>query len=290
MAEATYYSVVRYVPDPLREEQINVGVVAMTADGSTVAVRFERSLDRARSLGRSANLGFLRELRTNLEALAARQSDRQLALAAPDRRGRLMITMEGKPRLDLGLLRDVSGSWANSVQFSEPRGSLEVDPDRLAEDIYRRLVAPSAEPRVRARDRRWIVAQAVSSLETHIAVSHGLARESVIRRNRAIEGVVEQHTFELVLEREDVRHAAHAISFEVDDQADLSREVDAAAWLLEDTRRARPNLPLALLAVGGSDSPAFGRARHICDQLTAHLVPVAQFDSWASAAIRELTL
>lgn len=162
MSDVTYYSIIRYVPDDVRGEQVNIGAVALRADGSRAVVRFDRDLSRPRALARRADLTFLREFRQSLEDIADEQAGDQLVLAGG---AGLALRIDGKPRLDAEFLRNVARRWQNSLQFTEPRGSLESDPQQLLDEVFRRYVAPPTErPRRRARDRRWVVAHASSVL------------------------------------------------------------------------------------------------------------------------------
>lgn len=112
--------------------------------------------------------------------------------------------------------------------------------------------------------------------------------EEVLRRNRELEGAVEPHTFELVLEPDDVRHAVHALSLELEDPETVRREIDSTAWLLEDTRRARPKLPLTVVTVRNDGQPELERTERICVALGANLVLADRVEDWASSAVRDL--
>jgi hypothetical protein len=291
MSTATYYSIIRYVPDPVRGEQVNIGALAVHGDGTFASVRFDRRFDRARSLGRGADVGFLRDFRDDLEELATEQSTAQLPLPARGQRA-VAVTIEGKPRLDLDFLKFVSERWANSIQFTEPRASLEPDAERLLDEVFTRYV--SADPtagRRRGRDRRWIVSRAAALLEKEVAGRLPAQQATtVVRRNRELEGAIEPHVFELVLEHQEIRHAAHAISFEGGDKDSLKRDVESTAWLLDDTRKARPNLPLSVLVIERTGSPEMHRAEHICQALDVRFVRTSQVEEWAARAAQELVL
>ena len=45
------YSVIRYVPDPLREEHINIGVIVVAEDGSFADCRFLSNWEKAKKFG-----------------------------------------------------------------------------------------------------------------------------------------------------------------------------------------------------------------------------------------------
>lgn len=291
MTPVTYYSIVRYLPDEIRGEQMNIGAVVLAEDGSFAGAKFDPGLQRAKSLGRGADVSFLRQLKDAFEELVAEQGAGQLPLAA-EATPRLVVTIEGKPRLDVNLLRYLSEKWVHSIQITEPRASLEPDPLRLLDDVFRRYVRPeSTGVRRQVRDRRWIVSRAAQLLE--VLVQERFPQEpagEIVRRRRPLDGVVERHTFELVLERHEVRRAAQALSFEGEDRRSLSREIESVAWAIDDTRKAQPRLPIALLAIELEGSPEFQRAEHICRSLEATFVPSRQLENWATSAVRELAL
>lgn len=102
--------------------------------------------------------------------------------------------------------------------------------------------------------------------------------------------MVERHTFELALARDQALHAVRALSFESDDKRAIAREIESVAWSVDDIRKVRPQLPMTVLALEAKDSPAFARAEHIRHGLSANFIPSARIDDWASGAITELVL
>lgn len=280
----TYYSIVRYLPDDIRGEQLNVGVIALTEDGTFAGSRFDPSLQRARSLARGADVGFIRALRDTFHDILTTQLGSQLPLVT-NVRGREQ-TLEGKPRLDVSLLRHLARQWANSIQLSEPRASLEPDPQRLLDEIFRRYVVPTATAEhKRPHDRRWLVSRAAEVLQALAYERFTDASQDIVRRKYVLDGFVERHTFELALTRNDAVHAVCALSFESDDQRSVSREIESVAWSIDDTRKATPRLPISVLAVDVNHSPAFDRAEHICNGLNATFVPSSRIEDWANGAM-----
>jgi hypothetical protein len=285
----TYYSIIKYVPDAIREEHVNVGVIAVRSDGSGIAVRFD-ALQRAKSIGRRTDVVFLNEFQRSLKGLASEQATDQMALVTTTTPGEA-LTLEGRPRLDVDFIRKVADKWRNTIQFSEPRASLEPDPEQLADDVFRRYVGQGQRQKTRARDRRWIVSRAAESLESVVAKRVQSADASlIVRRNRNVEGAVETHTFELVLEPRELRHAAHAISLEAEDRDQVDREIEAAAWQLDDTRRGRPDLPLSLLVVEGASASRLERVAHLCRAFETRLVRSGEVTDWAGRTVQEALL
>lgn len=108
----SYYCIVRYVPNPLIEEFVNVGVV--TFGEGQVYVRFARDLQRAQQFG-GRDVGFIREAETWLTAVAKAQLARETRLGA-------------------SLLRPLAEEWANTIQLSRPRAAV-LDPRELLDEV-----------------------------------------------------------------------------------------------------------------------------------------------------------
>lgn len=127
------YWVVRYVPDPVREEFVNVGVIA--GDGDDWAFRPVKNLQRASRIGGSATetRHFLHRIQSAVDA------QRESATA---------LINDPRERMGEGLLRDLQTRLNGIVQLSAPRviraetaaaaadfayGLMVVDPDATAQ-------------------------------------------------------------------------------------------------------------------------------------------------------------
>ncbi len=119
------YSVIQYVPNPIANERINIGVLAF--DDINVRVHFVRNWDRARYLGRE-NIDYLKDF-----AQRMRKSAESGLLFPGDEDN-------GTPRHER--LERIAQSWMNSIQFTEPRGSLKAL-DKVIDDAVKKfLVEP----------------------------------------------------------------------------------------------------------------------------------------------------
>lgn len=124
----------RYMPDVVKGEFINVGIVFVQADfggaGSLYAdVRFTSDYSRVRCLDPDADVEMLRQLEADI-------------------RQRLKVP----PKKRAELLRQIQDSLSNTIQISEPKACLTSDPahelDRLAKSYLerkRRAVAHNAD-------------------------------------------------------------------------------------------------------------------------------------------------
>jgi len=109
---ASRYSVIRYVPNPISEESINVGVAVF--GGGPPIFRFVADWNRARR--------FSGEATEFIERFARQISDRQIGI------------FEDSGIWDEEQLRKVLGHWHNSIQFTAPRASLK-EPEELIEEV-----------------------------------------------------------------------------------------------------------------------------------------------------------
>ncbi len=135
------FFLVRYVPDPVKGEFVNIGVVLREAAREGTAapearVRFTRDWARVRCLDADADLGLLEAFEGEIEA--------RLKLGARD----------VKP-----VLAQMEDSFSNSLQISEPRACLaETLPAEMLDLLMALYVDPQREKRSRARTGRAAIA------------------------------------------------------------------------------------------------------------------------------------
>ena len=124
------FSLIRYVPDPVKGEFANIGVVlrAVGQDG-TATVRFTRNWSRVRCLDPGADVEML-------EALEAEIADRL--------RGGVNERVLAKPVLEV-----LEDSLSNSVQITPLRGALAESLPAEMELLLRMYVEPSKAPAAR---------------------------------------------------------------------------------------------------------------------------------------------
>ncbi|HTV09123.1 MAG TPA: DUF3037 domain-containing protein [Candidatus Aquilonibacter sp.] len=134
MAErvACEFSLIRYVPDVVKGEFANIGVVLREAgDAEGAAVRFTRDWSRVRCLDPNADV----ELLESLEAEIAERL-----------RAGLVARLNAKPILEL-----LEDTLSNSVQLTEMRGTLAESMAAEMEQLMRMYVEPLKAPAVRRK-------------------------------------------------------------------------------------------------------------------------------------------
>jgi hypothetical protein len=120
------FSLIRYVPDVVKGEFANIGVVLREA-GSDAVVRFTRDWSRVRCLDAEADIGLLESLETEIAE-------------------RLRAGLELKPVLVV-----LEDTLSNSVQMTEMRGTLAESLPAEMELLLRMYVEPLKAPGVRRR-------------------------------------------------------------------------------------------------------------------------------------------
>jgi hypothetical protein len=258
------YSVLQYLPDPLADERINIGIVAW--DQSSVRVRFLRDWKRVQCFGGDQNTTFIKQVcdRFVMEASRSKGDD-----------------TEGAPKW----LKNALESWEHCLQFTAPRGSL-VDADAFMTAMTPTFLkepdeAPEAMRDAR-RDRRKAVRIAAAAVREVVeSVIPEMANE-VVSTRAAVQGKHERHEFDVVLNANDPSAAMSALSFEVGTEKALGRQVDATAWLIEDVKRGRPKFPVGVFLIPPlALSASYERAKLLFPQLKAEIVMEDKLPVWA---------
>jgi hypothetical protein len=256
------YVVVQYLPDPITDERINIGVAAF--DDTSLHVRFLHDWRRVAAFS-GRDIKFLRQFAAQLEDASSDKLP-------------LWPNAEADARL---LLEQAPQRWINSIQMTAPRASTKSARD-LVEDVSRRFL--------RTQDRRWLAARAEDKVVTALAdVGHaGYAR--YVQRNREIQGGIEPHNVDLLVGNGRPISLALALSFERQDFRSVQRDYGAAAWTIEDIKRRQPDVPIAVLMlppVKGT-SKTYGQAVHVFEELDARPVPEPELEDWAHDVARDV--
>jgi DUF3037 family protein len=106
------FSVIRYVPDPVKEEFVNIGLIFI--DNDSVTVRFTTNWDRVRNFDKSADIEMLKALEDEL---------------------RQRLSQGGK--YQEGAFADLQDRCSNALQFTERKACLCTDAGRELESLAR---------------------------------------------------------------------------------------------------------------------------------------------------------
>lgn len=259
------YSVVQFVPDPITDERINVGVIAW--DGEKIVSRFIDNWRRVQSFG-GGNLSFLRDFSRQFQMLTSPQ---------------LRLALGDNEALDARRLESIIGKWDHGIQFTEPHGSTK-NADALLADMASTFLRESAfrEPAARHRTRR--TAASIAAKVLFDMVQHRIDDDAsnFVKRNAIIEGSREQHKFDVVLANGKAFAAVHALSFEANEPERLEQAVNATCWLITDVRRKHREMPIGIFVLPpNGPSPTYDRARELFPALRGEIIPENRMQAWA---------
>lgn len=274
---ASFYTIVRYVPDPIADERTNIGVIVF-GEGQ-VRSRFITNWQRAQSLG-GEDLSFLKSFGRLVQQAASAQKP-----LLPD-----------IPSWSEEVVKRIAGRWHNSIQISEPRGSLK-SPDALLKEVTDLYLRLNTRPRKTGsyQTKRTAVTRGRRSIAAAVERRFGPgAAEGLLQGNKSVPGKFDQHAFDIVLKNGTYLLAAQGLSFQLPDPSSIDTEIEVTAWAIDDVHKQYPTLPLAVLAVPPlSHSSKFDRAEKIFRGLGAELITVWGDDAltdWAAARVDALDI
>ena len=268
------YTVIQYTPAPITDERINVGVI--TWDEGEIHCRFLRNWRRVRSFA-GINPKFLEDFAKKFQTL----SSRQLRFALGDAAG-----------IDALRLEDMIGRWENSIQFTAPRGSLS-NAKALLVEVAPIFLKDAKTRAAKAKHRSRRTAAKIAASLLYDAVERQVAdrAERVVEKNKVLTGLIEDHTLDVVLANAKPFAAVQALSFEADNVPSLNRDVDAAAWILEDVGKKHKGLPLGMFLLPPADTSApFERAKKLFPKLNGEIITEEKMPLWARKQARAFAL
>jgi hypothetical protein len=266
----TKYSVVRYLPNPLSGEMINVGVIAW-GEGK-IAARFAKDWRRAKAFGRE-DISFLRDFVEQVEASAQVQQQ---------------LLAFGSNALDANQLEQFVKDWGNSIQFSELRTSLR-SPEEVISEISSVYLPVLPHHSQKGRTRRAAALLALHRVSQVLFDFRGPEASDLIKKEHGIQGKVDEHQFDVVVANGRPFLAAQGLSFEKSFTRTVQKDVDATAWAIDDVRKTHKHLPVAILALTpGAACPPAERARKIFRALNADMISEKQMDGWVKKRIKSL--
>lgn len=228
---ASRYSVIQYVPNPIADERINIGVLVF--DEEIIKVHFLRSWERIKSFGRE-DIKFLRDFSKRME----KSSENGLLFPNDD-------PSNGQSRVER--VRNVSRDWINSIQFTEPRGSLD-NIDSIFEDAIRTYLVDEIPVQQNMRDRQAAKRIVASSVKHVLKERLGDRAAEFFKKDAAaiVKGVRGTHNFDVLVANGRPYLAAHGVSFEIRTHKET---LDALSWWIEDVKRLDHNFPLAVVTL-----------------------------------------
>lgn len=267
---AAYYSVVQYVPDPIADERINVGVITYGPGG--LHCRFIRDWDRASRFG-NEDVAYLREFARKIEEVAA---------------GRVAL-LSSAPRLDVDALTRMANGWINTIQLSEPRAST-LEAASLLDDIARDVLREPAPTKREFRDKRSIAAETARKFEDALERRFNRrAARRLVARSYPLQGHRDRHVFDIAVRNGRVFFGAFTISFELTDVEELHDQIKIVSWDMSDLRATHHDLRLAVIgSPPPKDARTYGEAADLyhqiertCGDFAAEVIPEQEVESVA---------
>jgi hypothetical protein len=261
------YSVVRYVPDPIKQEVFNVGVVIAQGQRVSAKVAPASQARRLKALGYDRDLRFLKDLEAELN-----RGIRQEQVALP----------EGQSAWTIADLEKAVKEWGGTIQFSPMRpGRIAENQDPLQAMFDKIVPKPVAVPRgpnrssVKRKVREGLV-RVLNRRYADEADPRGL-----VHSGERVSGRLEEHVFDYAVANGKPLHLVQAVSFEVDNREALSDELDATKWAIVDLRSARRKAPpLSVVAAGTRQASLRQQTEDVLAKLDAPFFGESEFDDW----------
>lgn len=209
------YWTIRYVPDPVRGERVNIGVIVGSVDDQEWSIRHVENAARANRLGGESGRAI-----TYVRALA----DRVASALLPDD---LLRTVEPVTTAFIERLRV---HQQNSVQLAEAR-TVIADSAEAAMDLIYPLMVEEQAPRRRSVGRKRITRLMNEEFQRRLESAGVPVRTRVPARSNSASG-----SFDFVLGSQGAVHLAHAWSFTVQSIDDLQEQFQSWNWLVSRVR------------------------------------------------------
>lgn len=210
------YWTIRWVPDVVRGEFVNIGVLAGDDETRDWAIQHVDSFRRANLLGGDAG-----RAQSYLEALSRRVSS---SLLPPGIFG-------DAPELSSVEIERIRAHQSNSVQLSEPR-LVHASSALEALGIIYPLMVDEPEVHRRSRARTRLVNALGTKLERVLS-----SREVDLERNLVGRAAMERGKFDFVAASGHHAQLAHAWSFRTQDASITAEKTGAWAWFVSEFRR-----------------------------------------------------
>lgn len=259
-----YYSLIRYVPDSVRGEFFNVGVLVLSASGDIelklIPAREGRRMRRL--VGEPGELSALYEFADAVE----KATPGQFPLAG----------MTAGPSWDIDLMRAAARSWAGVIQLTDPQPAVVDHPRQLALDVYEQTVARASIAReASGEDRRHVRSVTRKLLVRDLSPYADLppGRRPEVLPRFTVEGEHDFHSFDLAVANGRPLELIEAAALDQADERETVAALKVHAWVIDDVRR-RQDARLSVVISGRRSSPVlFNRYEKVYRELGATVVP-----------------
>jgi hypothetical protein len=268
------YSIIQYVPNPIADERINIGVLAF--DDKLVKVSFLKNWQRVKDFG-GERIDFLQDFAKKMQV----QANNGLLFPGDEN--------NNTPKQDR-LLR-ISNHWMNSIQFSEPRGSLKDVEQVLNDNINKFLV--DINPPKQKRDRQAAAKFATGEVRKVVTERLGKNAQQLVKPDYSISGHYTQHKFDVAVANGKPYFVAQGISFEVKVNETLRNSI---SFMITDIKKDFQNLSLAIVALPPkpeqnnyrNQKKLYENTMSMYQELGAYVLEEDKFNSWIYTEISNL--
>ena len=279
---ASKYSVIQYVPDPIADERINIGVLAF--DDQDVRVEFLHHWDRVRCFSKT-DTSFLHDFAKQMKESA------ESGLLFPSDKANNEIPPH--ERLESFALESM-----NSIQFTQPRASLR-DVESLIENVTAKFLVDKPKVKSNGRDRQY--AARVTTSKIRQAFNEYFSTNNKKWKDyfkHDLSGQKGKHEFDVVVANGTPHLAAHGISFEVQVNQLL---IDSVYWRVGDIKEQMPDFPIAVIALPPKQDSGdrqdrkrlenlYQRSTEILRGMNTKVLDESEVESWAKKTLRNTSL
>jgi DUF3037 family protein len=257
---------VRYIPDPVKDERLNLGVLLHCPEDEYLGCLFRRDFRRVKQFHPQADLDLMGELQEDFEKQIDEHGDK-----LPD------------------YLATIQKTFSNLIQIESPRTCLLHDPQGELADVFTRYVVVPKAPETRAESRLEIKQRLTSALK-RAKVWEGLEKRipaarwtqpgdpfhlDYAYRPLLIEGKPNGHT-----------RFIHALSLKQD-----SKLAKVLVYTLDRVRRKEPaDLTAVVHGLPERGDKAAALSRRILDEGNILIRPLAEVNELANSIGAELGL
>lgn len=257
---ASFYSVLQYIPDPVRDERVNFGVLAF--GGGQVCRVFLSNWTRVRSFAQ-ADVAFLKRL------------------------------VHETGDWDEAAIRRLAEQWTGSIRITTPSASL-LAPDALVLDASKRFLIDSVPAMLGYRPRTTAVKTARTWVKEKLKERVGGRWRALLRDEKYhLPGTHKAYEFDIAVGNGQPYFAMQALSFEVPNTKPLEKEIEATAWRVKEVHDASPGLPIGVFTFppdgeGSDRTRLYEEARQIFGDLEVAVIDEQHLPAWASDMVAAL--
>lgn len=271
---STKFSVIRFVPDVVADERVNIGVVVVDERLRYARCAFVRNWSRASKIA-NGDASFLSQVASAFEAACSLMTDTD---SSP-----LSILNNG--------LQTLSENWDNGIQLSTPKSVL-MDADLAVKFLAERyLTQPERKMPVPARTKLQAVSKARRSLEKALAnLSFTSEHKVVTRKDAVVKGNKTLQQFDYGVRNGVMRIGGFGLSFETGTDDEIALKINAIGFAALDIREANPTLPIGVVAIGDQRKRrgVWARFDESLGDIGVDLLRENQIDEWSEEKVFEL--